>query len=488
MHRGFTLCSPPVWPGFRMQIPFDNSYARLPPQMYTAQLPTPVKAPQMIASNAALATILGIDPADLSTPEAAQVFAGNHIPNGAAPLAQAYAGHQFGNWNPQLGDGRAVLLGEVVGTDGIRRDIQLKGSGPTPYSRRGDGRAWLGPVMREYLVSEAMHAMGVPTTRALAAVTTGEDVYREEVLPGAVIARVAQSHIRVGTFQFFASRGDMTALHALTDHVIARHYPQANGPAELLDLVIARYAALIAKWMGLGFIHGVMNTDNVSIAGETIDYGPCAFIDGFHPDSVFSAIDQYGRYAYANQPGIGAWNMAQFATALIPLMPEREAAIEDFTAAVHRIPGIYEAEWRKVFCTKLGITNPTDDDSALITDLLDLMARDGADFTNTFATLHMPNARDQFINRDAFDAWADRWRLRRSDDAAAMMARANPQIIPRNHRIEEVIVAGRNGDYAPFHALLAAVTDPYAQLTEDTAPFARAPSEDEHVTRTFCGT
>ncbi|WP_100366985.1 protein adenylyltransferase SelO [Yoonia maricola] len=465
-----------------MHIPFDNTYAQLPAQMYTAQLPTPVNAPQMIAYNADLAAILGIDPADLDTPEAAQVFAGNHIPDGAVPLSQVYAGHQFGNWNPQLGDGRAVLLGEVVGTDGIRRDIQLKGSGPTPYSRQGDGRAWLGPVIREYLVSEAMHAMGVPTTRALAAVTTGEDVYREEVFPGAVIARVAQSYIRVGTFQYFASRGDMTALHALTDHVIARHYPQANGPAELLDLVIARYAGLIAKWMGLGFIHGVMNTDNVSIAGETIDYGPCAFIDGFHPDSVFSAIDQFGRYAYSNQPGIGAWNMAQFATALIPLMPEREAAITDFTAAVHRMPGIYETEWLNVFRTKLGIANPDEGDHSLITDLLDLMTKDGADFTNTFSNLHTAAARDQFINRDAFDAWAQRWHQR--NPAHDLMMRANPQVIPRNHRIEEVIVAGRHGDYAPFHALLAAVTQP-DQLHPD---FARAPSKDEQVTRTFCGT
>jgi uncharacterized protein YdiU (UPF0061 family) len=471
-----------------MRIPFDNSYAQLPPQMYTAQLPTPVKAPQIIATNAALATILGIAPAELATPAAAQVFAGNHIPAGAAPLAQVYAGHQFGNWNPQLGDGRAVLLGEVVGTDSIRRDIQLKGSGPTPYSRSGDGRAWLGPVMREYLVSEAMHAMGVPTTRALAAVTTGEDVYREERLPGAVIARVAQSHIRVGTFQFFASRGDMVALHALTDHVIARHYPGATGPAELLDRVIARYAKLIAHWMGLGFIHGVMNTDNVSIAGETIDYGPCAFIDGFHPDSVFSAIDQYGRYAYSNQPGIGAWNMAQFATALIPLMPNRDAAIEDFTAAVHRMPALYEDAWLSVFGAKLGIADPVADDRALITDLLDLMAKDGADFTNTFANLDAANARDQFINRDAFDTWSARWQTRKSAASADIMAQANPQIIPRNHRVEEVIQAGRTGDFAPFHALLAAVTAPYAPLTEATAKFARAPSKDEMVTRTFCGT
>ncbi|MGJ8622160.1 MAG: protein adenylyltransferase SelO [Yoonia sp.] len=471
-----------------MQIPFDNSYARLPAQMFTPQLPTPVKAPQLIAANADLAAILGIDPADLTVPEAAQVFAGNHIPDGAAPLAQAYAGHQFGNWNPQLGDGRAVLLGEVVGTDGIRRDIQLKGAGPTPYSRQGDGRAAIGPVMREYLVSEAMHAMGVPTTRALAAVTTGEPVYRETALPGAVIARVAQSHIRVGTFQFFAARGDMAALRALTDHVIARHYPQADGPAQLLDMVIARYAKLIARWMGLGFIHGVMNTDNVSIAGETIDYGPCAFIDGFHPNAVFSAIDQFGRYAYSNQPGIGAWNMAQFATALIPLMEDRDQAITDFTAAVHGMQDRYETAWLDVFAAKLGIADPSEDDRPLITDLLDLMAQDGADFTNVFANLGSDHARDQFLNRDAFDAWATRWQTRTSDTAAQIMAQANPQIIPRNHRIEQVIQAGQAGDFAPFHTMLATITAPYAPLTEQTAPYARAPAKDEQVTRTFCGT
>jgi uncharacterized protein YdiU (UPF0061 family) len=471
-----------------MQIPFDNSYAKLPPQMFTTLRPTPVKAPQIIATNADLALILGIDPADLTGLEAAQVFAGNHIPDGASPLAQVYAGHQFGNWNPQLGDGRAVLLGEVIGTDGMRRDIQLKGSGPTPYSRSGDGRAWLGPVMREYLVSEAMHAMGVPTTRALAAVTTGEPVYREEILPGAVIARVAQSHIRVGTFQFFASRGDLTALQALTDHVIARHYPDANGPADLLDMVIAQYARLIAKWMSVGFIHGVMNTDNVSIAGETIDYGPCAFMDDFHPDSVFSAIDQYGRYAYSNQPAIGAWNMAQFATSLIPLMPDRDAAIEDFTKAVHRLPVIYEAAWLAAFGRKLGIADAKDDDRALINDLLDLMTKDGADFTNTFANLGTDKARDQFVDRAAFDDWQNRWSARKSPDAIAIMAETNPQIIPRNHRVEEAITAGRDGDYAPFHALLDAVTKPFAPLSDTTARYARAPTKDERVTRTFCGT
>ncbi|WP_375255632.1 YdiU family protein [Yoonia sp.] len=471
-----------------MHIPFDNTYAQLPAQMFTPQLPTPVEAPHLIATNAELAAILGIDPAAMKGPEAAQVFAGNRIPDGAAPLAQAYAGHQFGNWNPQLGDGRAVLLGEVVGTDGLRRDIQLKGSGPTPYSRRGDGRAALGPVMREYLVSEAMFAMGVPTTRALAAVTTGEDVTRETRQPGAVIARVAQSHIRVGTFQFFAAKGDIAALQALTDHVIARHYPEADGPAALLDLAIARYAKLIAAWMGLGFIHGVMNTDNVSIAGETIDYGPCAFMDAFHPETVFSAIDQFGRYAYANQPGIGAWNMAQFATALIPLMQDREQAITEFTAAVHRMPGLLETAWLHVFGAKLGLANPTEDDRALINDLLDLMAKDGADFTNTFAALAKGDARDQFVNRAACDVWTQRWRLRRSGDAAAIMARANPVIIPRNHRIEETIQAGLTGDMKPFHALLAAVTKPFDPLTTDRKKYARAPSKDELVTRTFCGT
>jgi uncharacterized protein YdiU (UPF0061 family) len=333
-----------------------------------------------------------------------------------------------------------------------------------------------------------MHAMGVPTTRALAAVTTGERVLREEILPGAVITRVAQSHIRVGTFQYFASRGDMVALQALTDHVIARHYPDATGPADLLDMVIARYADLVAKWMGLGFIHGVMNTDNVSIAEETIDYGPCAFMDDFHPDSVFSAIDQHGRYAYSNQPGIAAWNMAQFATALILLMPDRDQAIEDFTTAVHRLPVLYEAAWLNEFGRKLGIADATEEDRSLITDLLDLMTKDGADFTNTFASLATGAARDQLIDREAFDVWHQRWIARKPSDASVIMAQANPQIIPRNHRVEEAIQAGREGDLAPFHSLLEAVTNPYVPLTDETAQFARAPTKDERVTRTFCGT
>ncbi len=469
----------------RQSIPFDNSYARLPNRMFAAIKPTPVKTPALFTVNSDLAALLGIDP---HMPNAAEVFAGNTIPEGAEPLSQVYAGHQFGNWNPQLGDGRAVLLGEVIGTDGLRRDIQLKGSGPTPYSRSGDGRAWLGPVMREYLVSEAMHALGVPTTRALAAVTTGEPVYRENVLPGAVITRVAQSHIRVGTFQFFAARGDIEALQALTDHVVARHYPEAKGPADLLDQVVARYAQLIAKWMALGFIHGVMNTDNVAIAGETIDYGPCAFMDTFHPNAVFSAIDQQGRYAYSNQPAIGTWNMAQFATALILLMPDRDQAIEDFTVAINKMPALYEAAWLDAFGRKIGLADATEEDRPLIADLLDLMTREGADFTNTFATLGTSAARDQFVDRSGFDDWQVRWDDRKSPDALHIMTAANPQIIPRNHRVEQAIAAGVDGDFGPFHAMLDAVTKPFAPLTDDTAYFARQPSNDERVTRTFCGT
>ena len=469
-------------------IPFDNSFVRLPAQMFTVQTPTPVRAPQLIAANKPLARLLGIDAAWLDSHDALQVFAGNRVPAGAAPLAALYSGHQFGNWNPQLGDGRAILLGETVGIDGIRRDIQLKGSGPTPYSRSGDGRAWLGPVLREYLVSEAMHAMGVPTTRALAAVSTGEDVARETLLPGAILTRVAQSHIRVGSFQVYAARQDIDALRALTDHVIARHYPDADGPAALLDAVVAAQARLIAQWMGLGFIHGVMNTDNMAVSGETIDYGPCAFMDSYDPQKVFSSIDRQGRYAYANQPGIALWNLAQFATALIPLMPDQDAAIEDFTVRINRFADLYQIEWVKVFGAKIGVSDPDQGDADLIQRLLTIMATDGADFTNTFAALATPQAQDQFINRAAYEAWADAWMQRRSPDYAAIMGRANPQVIPRNHQIEHLIAAAVSEDFAPFHNMLAVVTDPFAPLDVTRAPYAMPPNAQEAVTRTFCGT
>ncbi|MEY1555195.1 YdiU family protein [Yoonia sp. R2331] len=471
-----------------MAIPFDNSFARLPAQMFTTLPPTPVKAPAWIARNDDLAALLGIDGAWFGADAARDVFAGNAVADGSTPLAQLYAAHQFGQWNPQLGDGRAILLGEVVGTDGVRRDIQLKGSGRTPYSRSGDGRSWLGPVLREYLVSEAMHALGVPTTRALAAVTTGEDVYRETRLPGAILTRVAQSHIRVGTFQVHAARGDLEALEALYQHTTARHYPDATSPDAFLRAVVARQATLVAQWMGLGFIHGVMNTDNCSVAGETIDYGPCAFVDAYHPSKVFSSIDQMGRYAYGNQPGIAAWNCAQLATALIPLMPDKDEAIEVFTASVNTFPDLYEAAHLEVFAGKLGLTNPTPDDKTLIEDLLALMATDGSDFTNTFAGLAGANAQDQFADRDAFADWQARWSARRAPDYAAIMARCNPQVIPRNHQIEAVIAAGVAGGFDPFHEMLAVITQPFALLDGTRQPYAVPPTETEVVTRTFCGT
>ena len=455
-----------------MSIPFDNSFARLPNTMYTRQNPVPVNKPTLITVNTPLAKTLGISPENLT----ADVLAGNDVPEGASPLAQLYAGHQFGNWNPQLGDGRAILLGEVAGYD-----IQLKGSGPTPYSRGGDGRSWLGPVLREYIVSEAMHAMGVPTTRALAAVTTGEDVYRETALPGAILTRVASSHLRVGTFQVYAARSMIDELQDLTDHAIARHYPKATGPQDLLDAVIKAQAKLIAKWMGLGFIHGVMNTDNCAISGETIDYGPAAFIDAYNPGKVFSSIDQTGRYAFGNQPRIAIWNLAQFATALIPLMPNQDEAIESFTQSVNRFPEIYQTEWLKDFGAKLGLSDPQEDDIDLIQSLLNLMAQSGSDFTQTFAALPT-NARDHFLDRDAFDTWFKDWQSRGPD--AALMEKSNPQVIPRNHRVEEVIQASLTGDFAPFHALLDATTNPF----EPNEVYARPPSKAEEITRTFCGT
>jgi len=467
------------------QIAFENSYAALPPAFYTRQAPTPVKAPLLLAWNDALAHDLGLPDMDDAT--RAHIFAGNTVPEGAAPLAQLYAGHQFGNYNPQLGDGRAILLGEVIDISGQRRDIQLKGSGPTPYSRMGDGRAWLGPVLREYVVSEAMHALGIPTTRALAAITTGEEVYRESILPGAVLTRVASSHLRVGTFQIFAHRGDTRNLKHLTDYAIARHCPQADGPLGLLAAVRDAQAALIAKWMSVGFIHGVMNTDNSTISGETIDYGPCAFIDQYHPDTVFSSIDQMGRYAYANQPDIAVWNLAQLATSLLQQMDDKDAAVEDATSIVHAMPALIRQNWLRAFGRKIGIAQAVEGDAGLINDLLTLMAEGQADFTNTFRALGTGKARDQFLNPSAFDAWHKDWRTRLSSepDAETTMAQANPQYIPRNHRIEQMITAALKGDMAPFETLMQVLKTPYQlQDTNLDAP----PSKDEVVPATFCGT
>ncbi|PYE81225.1 protein adenylyltransferase SelO [Pseudoroseicyclus aestuarii] len=467
-----------------LHIPFDNSYARLPARLFTHLDPTPVAAPAVIAVNDALARLLTLDPVALRGAEGAAVLAGNRVPEGAQPLAQLYAGHQFGNWNPQLGDGRAILLGEVIGTDGIRRDIQLKGAGPTPYSRMGDGRAWLGPVLREYLMSEAMHALGVPTTRALAATLTGESVMRETALPGAVLTRVAQSHIRVGTFQVLMARDDVEGLRALEAHARARHYPGTEGPEGLLEGVTARQAELVAQWMSLGFIHGVMNTDNCQIAGETIDYGPCAFMDSYHPARVFSSIDAGGRYAYGNQPQIALWNLAQLATALLPLEADQDQAAERYTEVINRFAPIFQAAWLRRFGAKLGLAEPQEDDRALIEALLTMMAQQEADFTGTFRAL--AEGRDPALGPD-FAGWQARWQARHPDEG--LMRASNPAIVPRLHRIEAAIEAARGGDLAPFHALLAAATDPYAPAgSGERAALAAPPSAAELVDRTFCGT
>ena len=476
-------------------IPFDNSYARLPDRFFSRQAPEPVSAPRLIALNRDLATELGITlPEDKDA--IARIFAGNEITEGSEPLAQAYAGHQFGGWVPQLGDGRAVLLGEVLGQDGQRRDIQLKGAGRTPYSRSGDGRAWLGPVLREYILSEAMHALGIPTTRALAAVDTGDIVLRETRLPGAVFTRVAASHIRVGSFQFFAAKQDVEALQILCDYAIARHYPQAEGPVGLLKAVIKAQAQLIAAWMGVGFIHGVMNTDNMTISGETIDYGPAAFLDTYHPEKVFSSIDQFGRYAFGNQPQIAVWNIAQLATSLLPLMPDRDAAIEELTEVVNGFSDVFNTAWEAVLRAKLGLAEPHEGDAALAFDLLARMAGGQADFTLTFRALSSDDparARAYFTDPTRLDDWLAQWQARLAQEARADEARitamqaANPAFIPRNHRVEEVIQAALTGDYAPFHRLNEVLSRPFdAQAAH--AAYQDPPEDHERVTRTFCGT
>lgn len=469
-----------------MHMPLDNSFAALPDAFYTRVAPTSVKAPKLLAFNEDLAKLLGIAATDQD--DLAQIFSGNSLPQDADPLAQLYAGHQFGNFNPQLGDGRAILLGEIIDPNGIRRDIQLKGSGRTPYSRGGDGRAWLGPVLREYVVSEAMHALGIPTTRALAAVSTGEDILREQgMLPGAILTRTASSHLRVGTFQVFAHRGQVAELQTLTDYAIKRHYPDASGPMDMLRAVCARQADLIAQWMSVGFIHGVMNTDNCAIGGETIDYGPCAFMDDFNMGRVFSSIDQQGRYAYGNQPNIAIWNMAQLATALLQLFEDKDAALEEATAIIHAMPDQIEAAWLTRFAAKLGIAAPTQEDTDLVQSLLDLMQNDGADFTNTFRALSDGTARDQFTDRDAFDAWATTHaeRIAYLPNVHDIMNAANPAVIPRNHRIEQMIAAATAGDMAPFERLMTAYKTPYTLIDPD---LAKAPTQSEIVPATFCGT
>ena len=487
-----------------MPFPFDNTYARLPGAFFARVDPSPVSTPQLIEVNASLAAELGIDAESLNNVEGCAFLSGNRIPEGAEPLAMAYSGHQFGGFSPQLGDGRAILLGEVVGRDGRRRDIQLKGSGPTPYSRRGDGRSALGPVLREYLVSEAMAALGVPTTRALAAVLSGDRVYREETEPGGVFTRVASSHLRIGTVEYFASRGDHANLRILADYVIERHYPEAkdaeNPALALLEGVIGRQASLVAHWMQFGFIHGVMNTDNMSLSGETIDYGPCAFLDHYDPGKKFSFIDQHGRYAFGNQPMIAHWNLTRLAEALLPLLAtEEDTAIALAKEALGAFPDQFRSAHVSRMAAKIGIEVGGESDWPLVDSLLQLMQDQEVDFTLTFRHLREAATGDQdpFLKRFPRQApileWLAAWHHHlqvagiSAKSASSTMQLANPVIIPRNHRIEEVIQAGKQGDFGPFHRLHRILQHPFDEQLA-FSEYENPPEPHEVIRATFCGT
>ncbi|RRN74045.1 YdiU family protein [Peribacillus simplex] len=476
----------------------DNSYARLPEKFHTSTNPTPVRSPELIILNERVAEFLGLDVQKLQSDEGVAVFAGNELPEGASPLAQAYAGHQFGHFN-MLGDGRAILLGEQVLPQGERVDIQLKGPGRTPYSRGGDGRAALGPMLREYIISEAMHGLGIPTTRSLAVVTTGETVVRETGLPGAIMTRVASSHLRVGTFQFAAKWGTVEELRTLADYAIMRHFPDIEADESrylsLLQEVVKRQAELIAQWQLVGFIHGVMNTDNMTISGETIDYGPCAFMDAYDPATVFSSIDTQGRYAYGNQPIIGGWNLARFAESLLQLLHDDED--QAVTLAQDKISvfnDLYHTNWLAGMRAKLGLFNEETQDEALINGILSMMKKHGADFTNTFRALTLDKMADTVLfGTPEFAQWQELWlaRLGRQKESKEssnqLMQKSNPAVIPRNHRVEEALEAAvEQGDYSVMERLLDALSNPYAH-SDEQAEYATLP-ESTTPYRTFCGT
>ena len=488
-----------------MRFGFEHSYAGLPERFFVCIEPTPVANPQLVVFNRSLCEQLGLDPKVIE-PEAATLFSGNRLPEDANPIAMAYAGHQFGAFVPRLGDGRAILLGELRGRDGALHDIQLKGAGLTPFSRNGDGRAVIGPMLREYLISEAMHALGVATTRSLAVVTTGETVFREGALPGAILTRVAASHVRVGTFQYFAARGDEEAIRALLDYVIARHYPaaaDAEVPAlAVLREVAHRQAALIADWMLLGFIHGVMNTDNMAISGETIDYGPCAFMDGYDPNTVFSSIDHGGRYAYANQPVIAQWNLARFAETLLFLIdPEPEAAIRVATDVIEPFVGQFNARFLAGMRRKIGLASVREGDTELIRRLLAAMQESQADFTLTFRALALaaesagrtPPPGGPGPERLPPEEWLRDWQERLAHDPqspaerAAAMRSVNPAFIPRNHRVQAALNAADAGDYTLFLRLVTILQRPFDAQT-DRAAYGEPPQPSERVLQTFCGT
>jgi len=496
---------------------FSNSYGALPEKFFARLDPVPVASPRLIKFNEELAASLGLERGALDDAALAAVFSGNLVPQGADPIALAYAGHQFGQFVPQLGDGRAILLGEVIDRSGVRRDVQFKGSGRTPYSRSGDGRAALGPVLREYLVSESMHALGIASTRSLAAVTTGEQVIRGMRLPGAIVTRIAASHVRVGTFEYFAARADHDSVKILADYVIDRHYQgveSAQHPyLELLRAVAQRQAALVASWMQVGFIHGVMNTDNTSISGETIDFGPCAFMDAYDPSAVFSSIDTGGRYAYSNQPAAAQWNLARFAETLLPLIDaDVNRAVEAATEVISAFPQRFEEHWLSGMRRKLGLATEDPGDGALIRAWLDVMHRNECDFTQTFRALSdvapgVPSAdapaavalagskiRSLFARPDEFRAWEIEWRARLArepqnrGDIARTMRAANPAFIPRNHRIEQLIVAAvEQADFIPFEQMLEVLSRPYEDQPGFES-FAEPPQASERVLQTFCGT
>ncbi|PSJ40556.1 protein adenylyltransferase SelO [Allosphingosinicella deserti] len=490
-----------------VSIPFDNSYARLPERFYASVVPSAASAPRLIKLNRDLARELGLDPDALAGAEGVGILSGLHLAEGSQPIALAYAGHQFAHFVPQLGDGRAILLGEVIDLKGKRRDIHLKGSGRTPFSRGGDGKAALGPVLREYVVSEAMAALGVPTTRALAAVATGETVVRDALLPGAAIVRVAASHIRVGTFQFFAARDDAEGLRLLADHVIARHYPDAAAAPQryraLLDGIVAAQADLVARWLLIGFIHGVMNTDNMAVSGETIDYGPCAFLDDYDPAKVFSSIDRMGRYAYGRQPEMALWNLTRLAETLLPLLADdEEAAIAEAQEALAGFAPAFEDAYLGGLRRKLGFATEQESDLALATNILQALAIAKVDFTNFFRGLADAQApgdgedrlRAMFDDPSSFDIWLVTWRARLAAESQGPGARreamraVNPAFIPRNHRIEAMIRAAVDDDnFGPFDELNAVLSRPYDDQP-DLARYSEPPAEAERVTATFCGT
>jgi uncharacterized protein YdiU (UPF0061 family) len=486
-----------------VRFPTEHTYAQLPPRFFARVSPTPVARPALLAWNSELAEQLGFPREPPAAEEVVASLAGNALPEGAQPIALAYAGHQFGGFVPQLGDGRAILLGEVVARDGRRYDVQLKGAGPTPFSRRGDGRAALGPVLREYVLSEAMAALGVPTTRALAAVATGDVVHRERPLPGAVFTRVASSHLRIGTFEYFAARKDREALAVLVDYALARHYPDAprdDGPAlALLRSVITAQARLVARWLALGFVHGVMNTDNMSISGETLDYGPCAFLDAFDRSRTFSSIDRHGRYAFGNQPAIAGWNLARLADALVPLVDEDlPRAVEKLNACLDAFAAQFEDAYTRELRRKLGLRQEQLGDLELALGLLDLMEAEHVDYTQCFRRLSdLTEGRDDavaalFQDRERLAQWTAAYRARLAgegpvSEVVALMRSANPAFIPRNHRIEEMIAAAEAGSLAPFQRLHRVLARPYDDQPDD-AELALPPGEEQWGYRTFCGT